>query len=97
MEQAAAKGSLAPPGIPAGRSLLRAFATDAQSHAHPTRPLPSSEAAMSGKPKRPFPPDQLPEFKQVVEGSDLTKTGLVEVLKKRYAYDFSCWRLLTAC
>ncbi|KAL2004176.1 hypothetical protein VTN02DRAFT_5825 [Thermoascus thermophilus] len=36
------------------------------------------------KAKRPFPPDQLDEFKQIVEGSDLTKTGLIEVLKKRF-------------
>ncbi|KAL5047410.1 hypothetical protein BDW71DRAFT_42890 [Aspergillus fruticulosus] len=37
-----------------------------------------------GNPKRAFPPDQLGEFKTVVEGSDLTKTGLIEVLKKRF-------------
>ncbi|RDW93144.1 putative chromatin assembly factor 1 subunit A [Aspergillus mulundensis] len=37
-----------------------------------------------GNPKRDFPPDQLGEFKTVVEGSDLTKTGLIEVLKKRF-------------
>jgi chromatin assembly factor 1 subunit A len=36
-----------------------------------------------GNPKRAFPDDQVPELKSVVEGSDLTKTGLVEVLKKR--------------
>lgn len=38
----------------------------------------------TGKAKRPFPPEQLSEFKQVVEGSDLTKAGLIEILKKRY-------------
>lgn len=36
------------------------------------------------KPKRQFPPDQLAELKGIVEGSDLTKTGLIEVVKKRY-------------
>lgn len=41
------------------------------------------------KAKRPFPPDQLDEFKQIVEGSDLTKTGLIEVLKKRYSFSSS--------
>jgi chromatin assembly factor 1 subunit A len=35
------------------------------------------------KGKRPFPPELLADFKQVVEGSDLSKLGLVEVLKKR--------------
>ncbi|KAL3434967.1 chromatin assembly factor 1 subunit A-domain-containing protein [Aspergillus tetrazonus] len=50
---------------------------------------PASMAMQSGKkvpinPKRAFPPDQLGEFKTVVEGSDLTKTGLIEVLKKRF-------------
>ncbi|KAL4894572.1 chromatin assembly factor 1 subunit A-domain-containing protein [Aspergillus ambiguus] len=36
------------------------------------------------KAKRAFPSEQLAEFKQVVDGSDLTKTGLIEVLKKRF-------------
>ncbi|CAG8411644.1 unnamed protein product [Penicillium salamii] len=40
--------------------------------------LPPSKA------KRPFPPDQLSEFKEAVEGSDLSKIGLVEILKKRF-------------
>lgn len=40
--------------------------------------------ANSIKPKRPFPPDQLAELKGIVDGSDLTKTGLIEVVKKRY-------------
>lgn len=35
------------------------------------------------KAKRPFPPEQLSEFKEVVEGSDLSKIGVVEILKKR--------------
>ncbi|KAL4801601.1 chromatin assembly factor 1 subunit A-domain-containing protein [Aspergillus unguis] len=37
-----------------------------------------------GNPKQAFPVDQLAELKGVIEGSDLTKTGLVEVLKKRF-------------
>lgn len=53
---------------------------------------PSSEApatvgaalpTTTSKAKRPFPPEQLDEFKQAVEGSDLSKLGLVEILKKR--------------
>ena len=54
---------------------------------HPVSDLsavPSGMLGTMGKPKRTFPPDQLAEFKQVVEGSDLTKIGLVEILKKRY-------------
>ncbi|QQK43312.1 Chromatin assembly factor 1 subunit A, putative [Penicillium digitatum] len=38
----------------------------------------------TSKAKRPFPPDQLAEFKDAVEGSDLSKIGLVEILKKRF-------------
>ncbi|KAJ5995212.1 hypothetical protein N7481_002189 [Penicillium waksmanii] len=36
------------------------------------------------KAKRPFPPEHLEEFKQVIEGSDLSKIGVVEILKKRF-------------
>ncbi|KAJ5647353.1 hypothetical protein N7490_003725 [Penicillium lividum] len=36
------------------------------------------------KAKRPFPPEQLSEFKEVIEGSDLSKIGVVEILKKRF-------------
>ncbi|OXV09747.1 hypothetical protein Egran_02490 [Elaphomyces granulatus] len=46
--------------------------------------VPPSMLGSMGKPRRTFPPDQLAEFKQAVEGSDLTKTGLVEILKKRF-------------
>lgn len=46
-----------------------------------------------GKAKRMFPPDQLDEFKLVVDGSDLSKLGLVEILKKRY-FSFSTLFLL---
>ncbi|CAI7605385.1 unnamed protein product [Penicillium glandicola] len=38
----------------------------------------------TSKAKRPFPPDQLADFKEAVEGSDLSKIGLVEILKKRF-------------
>ncbi|KAJ5775584.1 uncharacterized protein N7511_000595 [Penicillium nucicola] len=38
----------------------------------------------NSKAKRPFPPEQLGEFKETVEGNDLTKIGLVEILKKRF-------------
>ncbi|KAK5789460.1 hypothetical protein VI817_008584 [Penicillium citrinum] len=38
----------------------------------------------NAKAKRPFPPEHMEEFKQVVEGSDLSKIGVVEILKKRF-------------
>lgn len=38
----------------------------------------------TSKAKRPFPPEQLDEFRQVVEGSELSKIGTIEILKKRY-------------
>ncbi|MCJ1354520.1 MAG: hypothetical protein MMC33_004509 [Icmadophila ericetorum] len=34
--------------------------------------------------KKPLPPDQLEDFRKAVQGSDLTKAGLVEVLKKQF-------------
>src|SRR5438045_9757918 len=51
------------------------------------QPVPVSSVipGMAGqKPRRPFPSDQVAEFQKIVSGSNLTKTGLVEVLKKRY-------------
>jgi chromatin assembly factor 1 subunit A len=57
--------------------------------------VPNSDKASAGsalppppatKAKRPFPPEQLEEFKQVIEGSDLSKIGVVEILKKRYVF-----------
>lgn len=43
----------------------------------------ASAATASGKPLKLAPDDVLPAFKQAVEGSDLTKAGLVEILKKQ--------------
>ena len=51
------------------------------SDASVTAPLPVTNA---GKPpKKPFPSELLQDLKKAVEGSDLTKAGLVEILKKR--------------
>lgn len=55
-------------------------------HTLSTNPGASTQAGpdrLPGKAKRPFPPEHLAQFKQVVNGSDLSKTGVVEVLKKR--------------
>jgi chromatin assembly factor 1 subunit A len=44
----------------------------------------STQTSQPLKSRVPFPPNQVEEFKAVVSGSDLTKAGLIEVLKKRY-------------
>jgi chromatin assembly factor 1 subunit A len=49
----------------------------------PGAPVTGSALPPTSKAKRPFPPDQLADFKEAVEGSDLSKIGLVEILKKR--------------
>ncbi len=52
-----------------------------QSPAPTTPSLVKAKTAPSGKP---IPPEMLDEFKEAVDGSNLTKTGLIEVLKKRF-------------
>ncbi|OKL64000.1 hypothetical protein UA08_00359 [Talaromyces atroroseus] len=79
VEQAASKG---PSSLVPARSTLHAYSTNTSSHtqlplAPPSRPV----AAVKGKP---FPAEHLVEFKETVEGCDLTKAGLIEVLKKRF-------------
>lgn len=49
----------------------------------PGAPPPAGPDRLLGRPKRPFPPEHMAEFKEVVDGSELSKTGVVEVLKKR--------------
>ncbi|KAI9373792.1 chromatin assembly factor 1 subunit A-domain-containing protein [Aspergillus egyptiacus] len=67
-----------------GRTTLHSFM------GNPALPTPGPLAMQdgstvaAGKPKRAFPAEQLGEFKAVVEGSDLTKMGLIEILKKRF-------------
>lgn len=50
--------------------------------------LTASVPLAGSKTKREFPPEQLEEFKEVIRGSNLTKAGLTEVLKKRYVQHF---------
>ena len=48
-------------------------------------------AATKGKnqaPSKPISPELLEDFKRAIGGSDLTKAGLVEVLKKRFVFHF---------
>ncbi|KAI5291995.1 hypothetical protein KEM55_008169, partial [Ascosphaera atra] len=42
------------------------------------------QANANARMKRPFPPEELEDFKKLVQGSNLTKAGLIEVLKKRF-------------
>ncbi|PWY74671.1 hypothetical protein BO83DRAFT_377715 [Aspergillus eucalypticola CBS 122712] len=73
-----------------GRSTLHAFMghpSSSSSH-KPTGSGPGADGGTlavltAGRTKRTLPPEQLEEFKQVVNGSDLTKMGLIEILKKR--------------
>lgn len=51
--------------------------------APPARPAILTENKPASKAKKPFPPEHMEEFKQTVEGCDLSKAGLIEVLKKR--------------
>lgn len=51
-------------------------------------------------PRRAFPLDLVAEFRQVVDGSNLTKAGLIEVLKKRWVaqrYPLKLEQLLMCC
>ncbi|KAJ8071113.1 hypothetical protein OCU04_001454 [Sclerotinia nivalis] len=46
--------------------------------------LPLHPAAGDNKPKKFLPDSDLPAFKEAIQGSDLSKVGLVEVLKKKF-------------
>ncbi|OJJ48485.1 hypothetical protein ASPZODRAFT_130529 [Penicilliopsis zonata CBS 506.65] len=67
---------------PSGRSTLHAYAVNSSAQA--SRGMSNIATLATGRVKRPFPPEQLAEFKAAVDGSDLTKAGLIEVLKKRF-------------
>ncbi|MCJ1285461.1 hypothetical protein MMC26_004801 [Xylographa opegraphella] len=45
---------------------------------------PSTNKPKNSAPSKPIPSELLEDFKKAIEGSDLTKAGLVEVLKKRF-------------
>ncbi|KAJ5689342.1 hypothetical protein N7462_003734 [Penicillium macrosclerotiorum] len=70
------------PVVPTNAHTLDAFRVKPGPDASPIGsalpPAPTSKA------KRPFPSEHLEEFKQAVEGSDLSKIGLIEILKKRF-------------
>jgi chromatin assembly factor 1 subunit A len=67
----------------AARSKLHSFLGHPSSGSASTQDGSVLPLLGSGKSKRAFPPEQLAEFKQVVDGSDLSKLGLIEILKKR--------------
>ncbi|KAB8234685.1 putative chromatin assembly factor 1 subunit A [Aspergillus alliaceus] len=68
----------------AGRSTLHSFLSNPSSGSASTQDGSALPLLGSGKAKRTFPAEQLTEFKQVVDGSDLSKLGLIEILKKRF-------------
>jgi chromatin assembly factor 1 subunit A len=45
---------------------------------------PNGQASKDSKPKKLLSADDLPAFKQAIVGSDLSKVGLIEVLKKQF-------------
>lgn len=65
------------------RSTLHSFMGNPATQNSGSLAMQDGNAVAAGKSKRAFPVEQLAEFKTVVEGSDLTKTGLIEILKKR--------------
>lgn len=96
-EQGPTKGSNAQSAA-AGRSSLHAFAVTSSAQAAASGMHDVSEGALqgmvAGKARRPFPPELFSEFKEVVEGSDLTKAGLVEILKKRWVQCIRRWEMV---
>ena len=53
----------------------------------PCNKVPATKGKSQG-PSKPMPSDLLEDFKRAIDGSDLTKAGLVEVLKKRFVGHF---------
>jgi chromatin assembly factor 1 subunit A len=51
---------------------------------HPKPGRPSTKPAKDQKPKKLLAQDDMPAFCAAVQGSDLSKVGLIEVLKKRF-------------
>ncbi|QSZ34152.1 hypothetical protein DSL72_005740 [Monilinia vaccinii-corymbosi] len=49
-----------------------------------TLPLHQGHGGADAKPKKFLPDEDLPAFKEAIQGSDLSKLGLVEVLKKKF-------------
>lgn len=87
VEQAAPKASSSLPPV---RATLHAFGVNPSTSTHtssplapPARPATTTDNKSASKAKKPFPPEHMDEFKQTVEGCDLSKAGLIEVLKKR--------------
>ncbi|EEA24282.1 hypothetical protein EYB25_004589 [Talaromyces marneffei] len=87
VEQPAPKASSS---LPHARATLHAFGVNSTTThtssplAPPVRPVTITDSKALPKAKKPFPPEHMEEFKQIVEGCDLSKAGLIEVLKKRF-------------
>ena len=46
--------------------------------------IAAAATTVSGAPKKLVPPEYMEEFKRAIDGSDMTKAGLIEVLKKAF-------------
>lgn len=73
-----------PPRIPLNpvnrqNTILPASATSKDRPSDPSATIKPSKA-----PPRLLPPELMEDFKRAVQGNDLTKLGLLEVLKKQY-------------
>lgn len=76
----------APPRIPlnAIHNLLPMNITVPGSKSLDAPSKPQGPRSKASGPSKPIPPELLDDFKKAVDGSDLTKAGLIEVLKKKY-------------
>lgn len=75
-------GAMQPPRLPLTQRPLNSMMNGLNA---PPSGTPAATGKPAKPPKRMIPPEQLPEFKAEVEGSDLTKIALIEALKKKYA------------
>ena len=61
---------------------IKPFFAPASSIPHP--PQPATALSKDTKPKKLLPPEEMQRFKEAVEGNNLSKVGLIEVLKKQF-------------
>jgi len=73
--------TISPSGKSPSTSTKATINPSAQGIPHSTATKPTKASAT---PAKPIPPELLDDFKHAVSGSDMTKIGLVEMLKKRF-------------
>jgi len=72
------------PAAPKGRMVMNGLEAFRVNNTSGSPAVSGALPPPTSKAKKPFPRESLDEFKQAVDGSDLSKIGLVEILKKRY-------------